>query len=139
MASASASGSGAVPAGWVRRESRSRPGHFYYFAPGTGESSWSLPAAPAPPALGADPPPAVAAAASGSGGGGAGGSVDQVHAAHILAKHRDSRRPSSWRQDNITRSKDEARLILTGEAEADTERERERREGREGEGEREEG
>ena len=27
---------------------------------------------------------------------------------HILAKHRDSRRPSSWRQEHITISKDEA-------------------------------
>lgn len=29
-------------------------------------------------------------------------------------KHKDSRRPSSWREDNITRTKDEARVILEG-------------------------
>ena len=32
----------------------------------------------------------------------------QVRASHLLVKHRDSRRPSSWREANITRSKDEA-------------------------------
>merc|ERR1711990_362821 len=35
-------------------------------------------------------------------------------ASHLLVKHRDSRRPSSWRQDNITISKDEALVILKG-------------------------
>jgi len=29
-------------------------------------------------------------------------------------KHRESRRPSSWREDKITRSKEEALEILTG-------------------------
>ncbi|WFD25558.1 peptidylprolyl isomerase [Malassezia nana] len=33
----------------------------------------------------------------------------QVRASHLLVKHKDSRRPSSWReQANITRTKDEA-------------------------------
>lgn len=34
--------------------------------------------------------------------------ADRVQAAHILVKHRDSRRPSSWKENNITRTKDEA-------------------------------
>ena len=33
---------------------------------------------------------------------------------HLLVKHRESRRPSSWRQDNITRTKDEALELLKG-------------------------
>jgi NIMA-interacting peptidyl-prolyl cis-trans isomerase 1 len=32
----------------------------------------------------------------------------QVQCSHILVKHRDSRRPSSWRQENVTISKEEA-------------------------------
>lgn len=43
-------------------------------------------------------------------GNGAGG--DKIRCAHVLVKHRDSRRPSSWRQAKITRSKEEARSIL---------------------------
>ena len=38
----------------------------------------------------------------------------QVQASHLLVKHRDSRRPSSWREENITRSKEEALDILAG-------------------------
>jgi hypothetical protein len=38
----------------------------------------------------------------------------QVQASHLLVKHRDSRRPSSWREENITRSKEEALEILLG-------------------------
>ena len=40
--------------------------------------------------------------------------VGKIRAAHLLVKHRDSRRPSSWREANITRSKDEAISILSG-------------------------
>jgi NIMA-interacting peptidyl-prolyl cis-trans isomerase 1 len=36
----------------------------------------------------------------------------QVRILHILKKHKDSRRPSSWRQPNITISKEEAREEL---------------------------
>ena len=41
-------------------------------------------------------------------------SEDKVQASHLLVKHRDSRRPSSWREENITRSKEEALEILKG-------------------------
>ncbi|VDH99544.1 peptidyl-prolyl cis-trans isomerase NIMA-interacting 1 [Mytilus galloprovincialis] len=37
-----------------------------------------------------------------------------VQASHLLVKHKDSRRPSSWREENITRSKEEAIKILEG-------------------------
>lgn len=39
---------------------------------------------------------------------------NQVQCAHLLVKHKNSRRPSSWREENITRSKDEARDIIIG-------------------------
>lgn len=38
----------------------------------------------------------------------------EVQCAHLLVKHKGSRRPSSWREDNITRSKSEALEILEG-------------------------
>lgn len=38
----------------------------------------------------------------------------QIRAAHLLVKHRDSRRPSSWRENTITRSKEEAIELLKG-------------------------
>ena len=41
----------------------------------------------------------------------------KVQALHILVKHKDSRRPSSWKESNITRTKEEAQSILEGIAE----------------------
>ena len=38
----------------------------------------------------------------------------KIRAAHLLVKHRDSRRPSSWKEEKITRSKAEAVEILKG-------------------------
>ncbi|ODA76895.1 hypothetical protein RJ55_07411 [Drechmeria coniospora] len=40
------------------------------------------------------------------------GSEGKIRAAHLLVKHRDSRRPSSWRESEITRSKEEAMAII---------------------------
>ncbi|GAB5037697.1 peptidyl-prolyl cis-trans isomerase nima-interacting 1 [Nannochloropsis oceanica] len=73
-----------LPAGWVQRESRSRGGQIYYFNPETGESVWEKPTEP-------------------TGGGSA-----QVHVLHLLKKHKNSRRPSSWRQEVITCTNEEA-------------------------------
>ncbi|KIW98676.1 uncharacterized protein Z519_00337 [Cladophialophora bantiana CBS 173.52] len=42
------------------------------------------------------------------------GSEGKIRAAHLLVKHKDSRRPSSWRETNITRSKEEAIQMLKG-------------------------
>ncbi|KAH9171035.1 rotamase-domain-containing protein [Lactarius sanguifluus] len=39
---------------------------------------------------------------------------EKVRASHILVKHSGSRRPSSWKEPNITRSKEEAIAILEG-------------------------
>ncbi|EXJ75821.1 peptidyl-prolyl cis-trans isomerase ssp-1 [Cladophialophora psammophila CBS 110553] len=42
------------------------------------------------------------------------GSEGKIRAAHLLVKHKDSRRPSSWRETSITRSKEEAIQMLKG-------------------------
>lgn len=54
---------------------------------------------------------AVAAAVRPDGRGAKDG---KIRAAHLLVKHKNSRRPSSWREANITRTKDEAISILKG-------------------------
>jgi len=79
-----------IPAdwGWEVRESRST-GKTYYLNIHSKESQWEKPEGPAPKPT-----------------------MDQVQASHLLVKHCESRRPSSWREDNITRSKDEALEIL---------------------------
>ena len=41
-------------------------------------------------------------------------SLQSVHCYHLLVKHRDVRRPSSWREDKITRSKEEALELIKG-------------------------
>ncbi|KAG8742536.1 hypothetical protein FRC10_001303 [Ceratobasidium sp. 414] len=46
----------------------------------------------------------------------AGAPPGQMRASHLLVKHSGSRRPSSWKEDNITRSKAEAIGILKGYA-----------------------
>ncbi len=37
---------------------------------------------------------------------------DSVRASHILIKHKDSRRPSSWKEETVTRTKEEAQMEL---------------------------
>lgn len=69
-----------LPEGWEERTSRST-GKTYYLNVATSESRWERPA---------------------------GAQSEQVKASHILVKHNGSRRPSSWRQDEITRTKEEA-------------------------------
>jgi len=41
----------------------------------------------------------------------------KIRASHLLVKHNGSRRPSSWKTPEITRSKDEAMDILTAHQE----------------------
>ncbi|XP_044752782.1 putative peptidyl-prolyl cis-trans isomerase dodo [Coccinella septempunctata] len=72
-----------LPAGWERRLSRST-GQHYYLNVYTKESQWDVPEKPAEPG------------------------PEQVQCSHLLVKHKDSRRPSSWREANITRTKEEA-------------------------------
>ncbi|KAL9989542.1 hypothetical protein ACROYT_G004104 [Oculina patagonica] len=75
-----------LPSGWVEKVSKST-GKTYYFNSRTNESTWEKPTE---------------------------GASDQVRASHLLVKHTESRRPSSWKQEKITRSKDEALEIIKG-------------------------
>lgn len=72
-----------LPPGWEKRMSRSS-GKVYYFNHITNASQWERPV------------------------GDGRGEPDKVRCSHLLVKHNQSRRPSSWREQNITRSKDEA-------------------------------
>lgn len=67
-------------------------GMHYYLNVYTKQSQWDLPTEPAQPSSG----PA------------------QVQCSHLLVKHAESRRPSSWREEDITRSKEESREVLLG-------------------------
>ncbi|KAG2192546.1 hypothetical protein INT46_002253 [Mucor plumbeus] len=75
-----------LPENWVVRHSRTY-NKDYYFNTVTKESRWDA--------------PTVA------------GEIDRVRASHLLVKSRESRRPSSWREENITRTKEDALEILT--------------------------
>ncbi|XP_013774555.1 peptidyl-prolyl cis-trans isomerase NIMA-interacting 1-like [Limulus polyphemus] len=83
-----------LPKGWEKRMSRST-GQPYYLNMFTKESQWERPTKPAEP-----PPPT------------SGDHLEQVRCSHLLVKHRESRRPSSWREENITRSKDDALELI---------------------------
>ncbi|OMH85932.1 Peptidyl-prolyl cis-trans isomerase pin1 [Zancudomyces culisetae] len=78
-------------------KSRNMP---YYFNPLTKESRWD-------PPTGSD-----AINSSHKYSAHTNSNSGKVRVSHILVKHRDSRRPSSWRQETITRSKDEALEII---------------------------
>lgn len=65
----------------------------YYLNVYTKESQWEVPTSPAKDADSSK-------------------DQAQVQCAHLLVKHKGSRRPSSWREDKITRTKEEARTIL---------------------------
>jgi NIMA-interacting peptidyl-prolyl cis-trans isomerase 1 len=80
-----------LPAGWTQKESKSHAGRMYYINNYTQETSWTLPTQPAQPAAGG------------------GNEPREVQVYHILRKHNGSRRPSSWRQEKITQSIEEAR------------------------------
>eukprot|EP00999_Lentomonas_sp_LEN2_P000611 NODE_1609_length_794_cov_68.511244_g1560_i0.p1 GENE.NODE_1609_length_794_cov_68.511244_g1560_i0~~NODE_1609_length_794_cov_68.511244_g1560_i0.p1 ORF type:complete len:182 (-),score=12.02 NODE_1609_length_794_cov_68.511244_g1560_i0:43-588(-) len=76
-----------LPEGWERRTSKSQ-GRDYYFNTVTNQSQWEVPTQPA----------AVQAS--------------KVRASHLLVKHRESRRPSSWKEPTVTRSKEEALHLI---------------------------
>ncbi|KAI8052976.1 peptidyl-prolyl cis-trans isomerase pin1 [Syncephalis plumigaleata] len=79
-------GQGPLPPHWEVRQSTSfnLP---YYYNTRTKESRWERPQSE-------------------------GQQVEQVRASHLLVKHRESRRPASWRSSRITRSKEEAEAII---------------------------
>jgi peptidyl-prolyl cis-trans isomerase NIMA-interacting 1 len=74
-----------LPEGWNEKESKSHPGRMYYVNKHTGETTWTPPTTPAHKPV-----------------------DSKVQVFHILRKHSGSRRPSSWRQEKITQSKEEA-------------------------------
>ncbi|XP_047121763.1 putative peptidyl-prolyl cis-trans isomerase dodo [Schistocerca piceifrons] len=76
-----------LPSGWEKRLSRST-GQHYYLNVYTKESQWDRPDKPAEPVSSSGP--------------------EQVQCSHLLVKHQNSRRTSSWREDTITRTKEEA-------------------------------
>ena len=54
----------------------------------------------------------AAGAPPGSGPAPGGRPEGKIRAAHLLVKHRESRRPASWRESTITRTKDDAMTII---------------------------
>ncbi|GAA5941092.1 hypothetical protein JCM3775_001303 [Rhodotorula graminis] len=103
--------SGAEP--WEIRFSNSRKRPYFYNS-ATQESRWEVPDTLANSDLSSLPgaeflsyaqQPAQAGSSS---AGGNGGGNNKVRASHLLVKHSGSRRPSSWRDDNITRTKEDA-------------------------------
>ncbi|OCF33349.1 peptidyl-prolyl cis-trans isomerase NIMA-interacting 1 [Kwoniella heveanensis CBS 569] len=100
--------------GWEVRFSNSRQIPYFYHAE-SSTSTWDPPADLTNDQIRQLPGASKylpGAAAGASGPGGAGGKEGQVRGSHILAKHAGSRRPSSWRKDNITITKDEATRII---------------------------
>ncbi|KAH9923164.1 rotamase-domain-containing protein [Epithele typhae] len=89
--------------GWEVRMSTSR-GQAYFFNPETRESTWD-----APEGLNEDQIKTLPGAQYLN-------RPAQVRASHLLVKHSGSRRPSSWKEPNIVRSKEEAIEILKGYA-----------------------
>ncbi|KAE8251402.1 hypothetical protein A4X13_0g4008 [Tilletia indica] len=85
----------------------------YFYDAASNQSSWEAPAGLSEDHIRQLPGAKhfeQAANAAGGGGGGAGG--DKVRASHLLVKHRDSRRPSSWKEQNITRTREEAEQTI---------------------------
>jgi peptidyl-prolyl cis-trans isomerase NIMA-interacting 1 len=74
-----------LPEGWSQRLSKSHNGRAYFVNKFTGATQWEVPREPADP-----------------------GTDMKVQCLHILKKHAGSRRPSSWRANPITQSKDES-------------------------------
>lgn len=81
-------------------------GTHYYLNVRTKESQWDLPKAAD---ISAEPTSTTDAGSAAAG-------PTKVQCAHLLVKHNRSRRPSSWREEVITRSRDEAMKILEGYA-----------------------
>ncbi|TFK41977.1 hypothetical protein BDQ12DRAFT_677468 [Crucibulum laeve] len=94
---------------WEVRMSNSK-GLPYFFNTETKQSVWDPPSELSKEEV-ENLPGAKEHLSSGAGGEGRPG---QVRASHLLVKHSGSRRPSSWKEENITRSQDEAVEILRG-------------------------
>lgn len=100
-----------LPTQWEVRHSNSKnlP---YYFNASTKESRWEPPPGTDPEKIKTYMALHHSAPANPSTSGAA--KDGKIRAAHLLVKHRDSRRPSSWKEPEIQRTKDEALDILRG-------------------------
>ena len=103
-----------LPAGWEVRHSNSKnlP---YYFNAVDKISRWEPPTGTDTDKLKkymAQHHSATSSSAASQGGAAPGRPEGKIRAAHLLVKHRDSRRPASWRESTITRTKDEAMSII---------------------------
>ena len=98
-----------LPTQWEVRHSNSKnlP---YYFNASTKESRWEPPTGTDPEKIKAYMAQHHSAPANPSASGAS--KVGKIRAAHLLVKHKDSRRPSSWKEPEIRRTKEEALEIL---------------------------
>lgn len=102
-----------LPKGWKEVESKSRPGKAYFLHLKSGEKTWKLSHVHAKEREFRHKASKAKGSSSSSGKHDRGGSKsssskggsESVQALHILVKHSGSRRPSSWRQETITRNK----------------------------------
>ena len=79
-----------LPEGWSIKYSKTHNNRPYYYNGITGVTQWD--------------PPINSTDSTGS----TGSNGSKVHVYHLLAKHSGSRRPSSWRQERITCTENEA-------------------------------
>ncbi|GAA5835355.1 hypothetical protein JCM3766R1_004765 [Sporobolomyces carnicolor] len=103
--------SDASSSGWEIRFSNSRKRAYFYNA-STQESRWEVPEALADADLSTVPGAEYLSGAPSQQQQAPAGATNRVRASHLLVKHSGSRRPSSWKDANITRSKEEAVEIL---------------------------
>ncbi|WVF70612.1 hypothetical protein IAT40_005404 [Kwoniella sp. CBS 6097] len=95
--------------GWEVRFSNSRQIPYFYHAK-SSTSTWDPPAELTTDQI--RQLPGASKYLPGAAGAENGGQEGQVRGSHILAKHAGSRRPSSWRKENITITQDEATRII---------------------------
>ncbi|KAH7348724.1 hypothetical protein BKA65DRAFT_550791 [Rhexocercosporidium sp. MPI-PUGE-AT-0058] len=102
-----------LPSGWEVRHSNSKnlP---YYFNESQKQSRWEPPPGTDTEKLKAymaehHSAPQITADPALNGNAGNSG---KIRASHLLVKHRDSRRPSSWREAEIKRTKEDAMSII---------------------------
>jgi len=104
-----------LPSGWEVRHSNSKnlP---YYFNESQKQSRWEPPPGTDTEKLKSymaehHSAPQITSEATLNGNAGNSG---KIRASHLLVKHKDSRRPSSWREAEIKRTKEEAMSIILG-------------------------
>ncbi|BGP52964.1 hypothetical protein JCM8202_004047 [Rhodotorula sphaerocarpa] len=102
-------------AAWEIRFSNTRKRPYFYNSV-SQQSRWEIPEALNDKDLtqlpGAEHLSYSADVGAGAGAASGGGNSNKIRASHLLIKHSGSRRPSSWREKEITRSKEEAIEIL---------------------------